>query len=102
MNITNSTKVTLIGASRGIGRTFAERFHAAGAQVLVVARGKDALDQLARDLIGIKTLQLDATEPDAADRVLKAQTPDILVLCVTARCLCKCLSHILSIKQAQK
>jgi len=80
--------VTLIGASRGIGRAFAERFHAAGAEVLVVARGKEALDQLASDLPGIKTLTLDASLPGAPAKVLAAQVPDLLVLCAGAPAPC--------------
>ena len=34
------TPVTLIGASRSLGRVLAETFHRLGAQVLVVARGQ--------------------------------------------------------------
>ena len=34
------TPVTLIGASRGLGRVLAETFHHLGAQVLVVAGGQ--------------------------------------------------------------
>jgi NAD(P)-dependent dehydrogenase (short-subunit alcohol dehydrogenase family) len=34
--------VTLIGASRGLGRVLAETFHRLGAQLLVVARGRPA------------------------------------------------------------
>ena len=46
------TPVTLIGASRGLGRVLAETFHRLGAQVLVVARGQAGLDAVARDLPG--------------------------------------------------
>src|SRR5258708_26922299 len=42
------TPVTLIGASRGLGRVLAETFHRLGAQVLIVARGQAGLDALAR------------------------------------------------------
>ncbi len=73
--------VTLIGASRGLGRVLAETFHAKGAQVFVVARGRESLDALARDLPGVRTLACDATRDDAAARVLAVQEPRVLVLC---------------------
>src|SRR5260370_1073456 len=47
------TPVTLIGASRGLGRVLAETFHRLGAQVLIVARGQSSLDAGARDLPGM-------------------------------------------------
>lgn len=40
-------RVVVTGASRGIGRAVAERFSAAGAQVVLVARGSEALDSAA-------------------------------------------------------
>ncbi len=73
--------VTLIGASRGLGRVLAETFYALGADVLIVARRQASLDALARDLPGVKTLALDATALDAPARVLAVQTPRVLVLC---------------------
>ena len=81
MNAQTQQTVTLIGASRGIGRAFAERFHAAGAKVLVVARGQDDLDTLSRDLPGIQILAIDAAEDTAIDQVLTVQTPDLLIQC---------------------
>ena len=59
--------VTIIGASRGLGRTLAENFHRRGAKVLAVARGRVGLDELARQLPGISVLACDATSPDAPD-----------------------------------
>jgi NAD(P)-dependent dehydrogenase (short-subunit alcohol dehydrogenase family) len=73
--------VTLIGASRGLGRVLAETFHKLGAEVLVVARGQESLDILARDLPGVRTLACDATAEDAPARVLAVQEPRVLVLC---------------------
>jgi NAD(P)-dependent dehydrogenase (short-subunit alcohol dehydrogenase family) len=58
------TPVTLIGASRGLGRVLAETFHRLGAQVLVVARGQAGLDTLARDLPGVAVLACDASAAD--------------------------------------
>lgn len=77
----SNTPVTIIGASRGLGRVMAETFHRLGAQVLAVARGQAGLDRLSRDLPGIAVLACDAASPDAPDRVLAAQTPQILILC---------------------
>ena len=73
--------VTVIGASRGLGRTIAETFHRLGARVLVTARGQAGLDALARDVPGIRTLAGDASAPDTPDKVFAIQIPRILVLC---------------------
>ena len=75
------TPVTLIGASRGLGRVLAENFHRLGAQVLVVARGQADLDTIAHDLPGVAVLACDASAPDAPDRVFAIQAPRILILC---------------------
>lgn len=45
-------RVLITGASRGIGESLAHRFAAAGANVALVARSRDALDRLAADLGG--------------------------------------------------
>ena len=76
----SNTPVTLIGASRGLGRVLAETFHRLGAQVRVVARGQAGLDALARDLPGATVLACDASAADAPDRVLAVQAPSILGL----------------------
>lgn len=81
--------VTVIGASRGLGRLLAETFHRRGAHVLVVARGQAGLDTLARDLPDVATLACDASAPDAPDRVFAIQEPRILILCGGAVPLCK-------------
>src|SRR5260370_5604674 len=75
------TPVTLIGASRGLGRVLAETFHRLRAQTLVVARGQAGLDAVARDLPGVATLACDASADDAPARVFAVQAPHILVLC---------------------
>jgi NAD(P)-dependent dehydrogenase (short-subunit alcohol dehydrogenase family) len=81
--------VTIVGASRGLGRVLAETFHRLGARVLVVARGQAGLDAAARDLPGTAVLACDASAPDAPDRVFAVQTPRILILCGGAVPLCK-------------
>jgi NAD(P)-dependent dehydrogenase (short-subunit alcohol dehydrogenase family) len=73
--------VTVVGASRGLGRTIAETFYHQGARVLVTARGQADLDAVARALPGIKVLACDAAQPDAPRQVFAVQTPQILILC---------------------
>src|SRR3990170_7962605 len=77
----SDTPVTIVGASRGLGRVLAETFHRLGAEVLVVARGQAGLDAISRDLPGTAVLACDASAADAPDRVLAVQTPRILILC---------------------
>jgi len=73
--------VTLVGASRGLGRVMAENFHRLGAQLLIVARGRPALDALAWNLPGAAVLACDASAADAPERVFAIQAPRILILC---------------------
>jgi 3-oxoacyl-[acyl-carrier protein] reductase len=60
------------GASRGIGRATAALLLAAGARVLLVARGEEALEEAARALAAdggdAEALALDVTVPDAGER----------------------------------
>ena len=81
MNDLSRIPVTVIGASRGLGRVLAQNFHRLGAQVLVVARGQAGLDAIARELSGAEVLACDASAPDAPDRVFAVQIPRILILC---------------------
>jgi NAD(P)-dependent dehydrogenase (short-subunit alcohol dehydrogenase family) len=57
------------GASRGIGRSVAERFAEEGARVAVLARSRDALEQVADDLkrLGVQSAAFpaDVTVPEA-------------------------------------
>jgi NAD(P)-dependent dehydrogenase (short-subunit alcohol dehydrogenase family) len=57
--------VWLVGASTGIGRATASRLHAAGAKVIVSARGSEALEHFAGGHPGSEALPLDATDRDA-------------------------------------
>lgn len=65
-------RVWLIGASSGIGRALAVRLHAAGAQVIVSARDRQALDAFVREHPGSQALGLDVTDTGAVQAV--AQT----------------------------
>src|SRR5258708_40360970 len=73
------TPVTLIGASRGLGRVLAETFHRLGAQVLVVARGQASLDAVARDLPGMAVLACAASAGAAPGRAVAGPGPRIPV-----------------------
>jgi len=64
------------GASRGIGRATAKLLAAEGADVLLVARGEDALAETAADCAGgtVETLALDVTDPEAGERIVATCT----------------------------
>lgn len=55
----------LMGASSGIGRATAAALHAAGAKVVVSARGADALDEFAAAHPGSSAIAVDATDSEA-------------------------------------
>ncbi len=66
--------VVVTGGSRGIGEAIAERFAAAGARVLVVARSREKLSAVA-DRIGADFLVADLTKESDVDRLI----PECLV-----------------------
>ena len=76
--------VVIVGGSRGVGRAIARRTAAEGAHVLAVGRKPAALEQLARELPGLKTLALDAAAAVAPAVVFATLRPDLLVLCAGA------------------
>ncbi len=57
--------VWLVGASTGIGRATASALHAAGARVIVSARGREALDKFVAEHGRSDAMALDATDRDA-------------------------------------
>jgi NAD(P)-dependent dehydrogenase (short-subunit alcohol dehydrogenase family) len=75
-------RIVVLGASRGIGREIVRRVREeAAAEVLAVARGRDALERLATELPGVRTLILDATNEDAPRQVFNSLCPDVLIIC---------------------
>jgi NAD(P)-dependent dehydrogenase (short-subunit alcohol dehydrogenase family) len=73
--------VVVLGGSRGVGREIVRRAHAEKAHVLAVARGRDDLERLARELPGVRTLPMDASNEAAPRQVFTALHPDVLVVC---------------------
>ena len=69
------------GGSSGIGADLARQFHAAGHQVILVARRRDRLENLAAELgAGTRVLVADLADPGAPARIFAATGPvDVLV-----------------------
>ena len=75
-------RVAVLGGSRGVGREIVRRVREErAAEVLAVARGREALERLARELPGVRTLILDAATDDAPRHVFEALRPDVLIIC---------------------
>lgn len=67
--------VLITGASAGLGDGIARRFAKGGFRIVAVARRKDRLEQLARELAGeteVICIAEDVTAPGAADRAVDA------------------------------
>ena len=73
--------VVVLGASRGVGREIVRRAAAENAHVLAIARGRDDLQRLAREVANVQTLALDASNDDAPRQVFEALRPDVLIVC---------------------
>ena len=81
-------RVWLIGASTGIGRALAEQLHAQGAQVIVSARNRDALEEFVRHHSDSLALQLDITDGEAIRSATDLATKDGAIDLV-----CYCAGH---------
>jgi NADP-dependent 3-hydroxy acid dehydrogenase YdfG len=67
------------GASSGIGAATARRLAAEGYEVVAAARRRDRLEQLAREVSGIRAVPLDVTSPESVAE-LAASVDDVAVL----------------------
>ena len=66
--------VVITGGSEGVGAAAARRFAAAGANLVLVARGRKNLDKMAEELHGqarVMTVPMDVTDVDACINMLK-------------------------------
>jgi NAD(P)-dependent dehydrogenase (short-subunit alcohol dehydrogenase family) len=66
----------IVGAGPGNGAAFARRFAAAGHQVSLLARGRDTLAALGREVPGARGYVYDATDAGDAERVFAAIVAD--------------------------
>lgn len=74
-------KVAVVtGGSQGLGRGIVSVLVAEGAKVWAVARNKEKLSALKKEMDGVETISRDITESDAASQILNEVKPDILVL----------------------
>ena len=71
----------VIGGSSGVGKATVEALLAAGARVTAVARGREKLEALKKQLgDGVATLQGDAADPSVSERLVRELRPDLVVL----------------------
>jgi NAD(P)-dependent dehydrogenase (short-subunit alcohol dehydrogenase family) len=77
----SGTTAIVTGASRGFGRGIAIALHAAGANVVGIARDRAPLDELRAELGGAFTpVAADAADPVAAGSLIDTYQPRVLVL----------------------
>lgn len=76
-------QILVVGGSRGLGLGLTESFLNSGARVTVVGRGAAALREL-EERLSVTTISADATDADAARRIIGAKLPDVLMVNVGA------------------
>jgi len=79
-SLQNNTAL-VIGASSGVGRATVSSLLANGASVVAVARGAEALHELAAETGGrVRTVTADATDSSTAQRLFREFKPQLVVL----------------------
>jgi NAD(P)-dependent dehydrogenase (short-subunit alcohol dehydrogenase family) len=73
-------RVLVVGGTRGLGKTIAERAHREGADVMVLGRDVTSAIGLVGALPGLKSLTRDATDENVPGIAFATHLPDILVL----------------------
>ena len=79
----NGNTILITGGNSGIGRAFAEAFHARGNQVIIAGRRQETLDEVTTANPGMKSAVLDVSDADAVQsfaRQLKADFPELNVV----------------------
>ncbi|MEM7736570.1 MAG: SDR family oxidoreductase [Deinococcota bacterium] len=79
MNLNGKTAV-VTGASRGFGRGIATQLAAEGVKTVALARSREALLELEREVTNIHAAVADTTDGAATSRLMQDHRPDILVL----------------------
>ncbi|HKF19890.1 MAG TPA: SDR family NAD(P)-dependent oxidoreductase, partial [Candidatus Dormibacteraeota bacterium] len=62
-------RALVTGASSGLGPVIARRLHREGVRLVLSARRKPELEELARELVGADVIAADLSERDAPERV---------------------------------
>lgn len=79
MGPASGRKALVTGASSGIGAATARALAAAGAQVVLVARRRERLAEVAKDCPGSRSIELDVRDAKSAERELGGLEIDLLV-----------------------
>lgn len=72
-------RVVVVGGSRGLGLGMVEAFAARSAELTVVARHGEALQQLGKRM-PVTTITADATDAEAATTIIQEQRPEITII----------------------
>ena len=71
-------KVVIIGVGNGLGKSLAEKFAQEGNDLILIARGKEHLDQIADEVANKSKVDVQAYTADVADKAAFARTLTII------------------------